>query len=246
MISNDDLVDDVERRAPSYLGGGQRDPEVLGALRRVDRRLFLPAAAAAEADADRALPIGRGQTCSEPSMVAFMLDLLEIEADQTLLEIGSGSGYAAAAAALLAGPRGRVIACEALPSLAAAMRANLERWRDGLRERAEAGRRAADWAAPIEIVVADGSLGFPARAPFDRILLSAGVNRSARGTGRAGREPAGRGFSERPLLAQLADGGILLYPETLGELLRVRKRGAALERDAWTGVAFVPLRGKNA
>jgi protein-L-isoaspartate O-methyltransferase len=116
------------------------------------------------------------------------------------------------------------------------MRANLERWKARLREGAEAGL-----AAEIEIVVADGSLGFPSRAPFDRILLSAGVRGGVRAD-----PPGKRGFSERPLLDQLADGGILLYPETLGELRRIRKRGAALERAAWAGVAFVPLRGRNA
>lgn len=258
MRTNDDLVDEVESRAFGYLEKRERSPVVLAAMRRVDRHFFLPASPLVEAYEDRAVPIGKGQTCSEPSMVALMMDLLEIEEGHRLLEIGSGSGYAAAVAAILCGSEGSVLGCEMIESLAESMGRNLERWRNSLAERGGQLQDARP-PAPIEIIVADGSAGFPDRAPFDRMLISAGVVR--RGVVRSGvvrsgdlsREgffrdeaPVKRGFSEEPLLSQLTDDGILVYPENYGDLHRTRKRSRAVMRDSWTGVSFVPLRGKNA
>ena len=231
MLTNDDLIDKVEGRSAAYFGEGRRSAEVLGAMRRVDRRLFLPQVPAAESYEDQAVPIGRGQTCSEPSMVAFMLDMLELRKGHRLLEIGAGSGYAAAVASLLCGDAGAVFACEVVESLAASMAEHLRNWSEDRKAR---GDRTA--AAKIKIIQADGSAGFPDLAPFDRILLSAGVVR----------ERIGRTFLEGTLLAQLAEGGIMIYPETVGALYRIRKTGTVLRRDEWLGVAFVPLRGRNA
>lgn len=201
---------------------------MLRALRRTDRKFFLPGAPDADVYADRALPIGGAQTCSEPSMVAFMLDILELAEGHRHLEIGAGSGYAAACAALLCGPSGLVVACEVLPNLAAGMEDRLRAWSEDLLRRE--GRAAA---GRIEVLCADGSAGFPERAPFDRILLSAGVPRG------------GAGFREELLLDQLSEDGILVYPETRGSLFRLRRRRGGVVREAWPGVAFVPLRGRN-
>lgn len=209
------LADEVARAAPFYLGASPRDPRVIAALARVDRADFLPAARRSEACVDAPLPIGGGQTCSQPSMVAFMLDLLRLEAGLRVLEVGSGSGWAAALAAELVKPGGSVCACEILPSLAAAL---AERF---------AGRE------DIDVVADDGSLGLPDRPPWDRIFLSAGVR---------------RGFDPEPLVARLAPGGILLYPETLGALRRVvldPRAPGGRRVDTWEGVRFVPLRGAN-
>jgi protein-L-isoaspartate(D-aspartate) O-methyltransferase len=111
------------------------------------------------------------------------------------------------------------------------MRKHLDAWREDRRARDDCSP-----AAEIRIIVRDGSAGFPEAAPFDRILVSAGVQ-----PGRIG-----VGFREETLLAQLNVGGILIYPETLGSLHRTRKSGSSLIRDEWEGVAFVPLRGRNA
>ena len=193
----------------------------------------MPAAYAYE---DTPVPIGRCQTCSEPSMVAFMLDLLEPGPGMRMLEIGSGSGYAAAIASLLCAPGGIVHACEYHGELARSMRSHLDRWGAG---RDDAG----DVRGVVETIAGDGSAGFPDLAPFDRILVSAGVRRSPPGGRESG---SGGGFSEEILLGQLGEGGILVYPEASGALYRIRVEGGGRVRESWWGVAFVPLVGANA
>jgi protein-L-isoaspartate(D-aspartate) O-methyltransferase len=220
--TNDELVDLVKYRAESYLGRGPRDGRVLAAMRRVDRASFLPPSSRAGAYFDEAADIGSAQTCSQPSMVAFMLDKLEPLPGHRALEVGAGCGYAAAILALLVAPSGSVLAAEILDELATAARANC----------AVALSRAGDAADLLEIAVADASAGIPGRGPFDRILVSAGVRR-------------GR-FKEEKLLAKLAEGGVLVYPEALGKLYRITRRGDGLVRESWGMVAFVPLVGNNA
>lgn len=231
MRTNDDLIDEVESRAAYYLGGRPRSARVMDAMRRVDRALFLPETLRRDAYEDCPLPIGHGQTCSEPSMVAFMLETLETAPGQTLLEIGAGSGYAAAVASILCAPDGVVHACETVDSLSESMPSHFELWRNARKTAGDDGPFAR-----IEIIAGDGSAGFPDIAPFDRILISAGV-RPAR---------IGCGFSESVLLSQLADDGILVYPEAFGELFRLRRTKTGADRDSWMGVAFVPLVGRNA
>jgi protein-L-isoaspartate(D-aspartate) O-methyltransferase len=217
----------VKYRAASYLGGGERDARVLEAMRDIDRARFLPHEYLWAAYLDESVDIGCDQTCSQPSMTAFMLDKLSLKPGLCVLEIGSGSGYAAAIAALLCRPGGRVVAVEIIPELSARARINC----------ASAGPRyGPSLAQDIEFVAADGSLGLPERGPFDRILVSAGVRRS-RNRG---------GFREEPLLDQLGSEGIMVYPEERGNLYRIERRGGTLVRERWSGVAFVPLKGRNA
>jgi protein-L-isoaspartate(D-aspartate) O-methyltransferase len=122
--SNDELVETIRYRAGSYLGGGIRDERVLAAMRSIDRAAFLLPHSRGAAYCDEPVSIGYGQTCSQPSMVAFMHDKLELGPGMRVLEVGAGSGYAAAIAALLCAPGGRVIAAEILPELAAMAAAN--------------------------------------------------------------------------------------------------------------------------
>jgi protein-L-isoaspartate(D-aspartate) O-methyltransferase len=212
---NDALAARVAAKALFYLDGSPRSNRVSAALRAVDRAEFIPLEYRDRAYHDDALPIGWGQTCSQPSMVAFMLDKLLIDAGMRLLEVGAGSGYAAAVAAALVGPSGSILACEILPELASMCRSNTARWRD-----------------VIEVRQADGSTALDEREGFDRIILSAGVHLPR--------------FKEDPLLDALKDDGVLLYPETMGQLTRVRKTPEGLVRDSWGGVVFVPLKGENA
>jgi protein-L-isoaspartate(D-aspartate) O-methyltransferase len=220
--TNEELVRLVRYRADQYLGGGIRDGRVLEAMKLVDRARFLPQLVLWAAYLDEPVAIGQGQTCSQPSMVAFMLDKLELESGQRVLEIGSGCGYAAAIVAVLVHPGGSVFASELLGELSMMARANC----------AAAGFHGGSFADSITFLEGDGSAGYPDRGPFDRILLSAGVRHSS--------------FRDSVLIDQLCDNGILVYPEARGNLYRVIKRGASLIRDRWPGVAFVPLKGRNA
>ncbi len=173
-------------------------------MREVDRAVFLPQAFLWAAYMDDPVDIGSGQTCSQPSMVAFMLDKLSLRPGLRVLEIGAGSGYAAAIAALLCRPGGRIVAVEIGPELVVRARANCS---------VAGGRYGPAPADDIEFVEADGSSGFPERAPYDRSLVSAGV-RYSRSRAK---------FREESLLEQLESDGILLYPEERGNLYRVTK-----------------------
>jgi protein-L-isoaspartate(D-aspartate) O-methyltransferase len=133
---------------------GIRDRRVLEAMRTVPRHLFVPAQQLDYAYDDRPLPIERGQTISQPYIVAFMVEQARIGADARVLEIGTGSGYAAA---VLGAVAARVHTIERHPELARTATERLE----------EAG------ATNVEVVVGDGTLGLPGEAPFDAILVTA-------------------------------------------------------------------------
>jgi protein-L-isoaspartate(D-aspartate) O-methyltransferase len=133
---------------------GIASPRVLEAMRTVERHRFVPPQLAWRAYADEPLPIGEGQTISQPFMVAAMADALGLEADERVLEIGAGSGYQAAVISQLAL---EVIAVEAQPHLAASARERLKRL----------------GYANIRIELGDGSLGWPAESPYDAILVTA-------------------------------------------------------------------------
>ena len=132
---------------------GIRDERVLAALASVPRELFVPEQLRRHAYADRALPIGSGQTISQPFMVATMLEALRLDGGR-VLEVGTGSGYQAA---LLAELADEVVSIERVPELAEEARRTLER--------AGYGR--------VDVRVGDGTLGVPERAPFDGIVVAA-------------------------------------------------------------------------
>lgn len=133
---------------------GIRDPRVLDAMRTVPRHLFVPDDQVAYAYDDRPLPIRSGQTISQPYIVAFMAEQAGIEADARVLEIGTGSGFAAAVLGALAA---QVYTMERHPELADTARKAL----------ADAG------ATNVEVVTGDGTRGLPAESPFDAILATA-------------------------------------------------------------------------
>lgn len=156
--SNAALVELIRSKAEHYLDTARRDETVLKAMREVDRAWFLPFPLRDFAYRDEPLPIGCDETTSQPSMVAFILDKLQIRPGHRILEVGSGCGYAAAVASRLCGDAGKVYACEVIAELALQMRSHLKKGYDN-----------------VHILVGDGSQGFPELAPFDRIFLSAGV-----------------------------------------------------------------------
>ena len=137
-------------------GRGIRDGRVLEAMARVPREVFVPAHLADEACEDHPLPIGHGQTISQPYIVALMAEALELTGRERVLDIGTGSGYAAAVLASLAL---EVYSIERIPELADLARRNLD----------------AAGFSQVHVMCGDGTLGWPEAAPFDGICVAAGA-----------------------------------------------------------------------
>ncbi|MFN3388059.1 MAG: protein-L-isoaspartate(D-aspartate) O-methyltransferase [Allosphingosinicella sp.] len=137
-------------------GARRLDPQVMAAIRKVPRHLFVPAELSALAYQNRPLPIGHEQTISQPYIVALMTHLLQVEPGHTVLEIGTGSGYQAAVLAEIAGS---VHSIEIVEPLA----------------RTAAERLAALGYGNVTVRAGDGYSGWPEEAPFDRIIVTAGA-----------------------------------------------------------------------
>jgi protein-L-isoaspartate(D-aspartate) O-methyltransferase len=190
---------------------GVTDERVLEAMAAVPREEFLSPRMRRHAYEDRALAIECGQTISQPLVVALMIQAAAPRADEVALEVGTGSGYAAAVLSRLCR---QVISIEREPALA-------EHASETLRRLGFGG---------VDVAVGDGSLGWPARAPYDVILVAA----AARGV-----PPA--------LVEQLADGGRMVIPVSVSteepQDLRIyqRRNGEVTYRSLFP-VLFVPLR----
>lgn len=206
-------------------GRGIEDPRVLAAFAALPRQPFVAADLADRAYDDRALPIGAGQTISQPWVVAAICQALALEGGERVLEVGTGSGYSTALLAHLVGREGRVISIERLAELAEGARARL----------AELG------LANAEVRVGDGSLGAPGDAGpegFDAIAVHAATPLPRSLLGQLA--PGGR------LVAPVVSG----REEDLRLLVRP-EAGAAdagLDPERWPGqtiatVRFVPLIG---
>jgi protein-L-isoaspartate(D-aspartate) O-methyltransferase len=198
---------------------GIHSQRVLDAMMDVPRHLFVAHDQASQAYADGPLPIGRGQTISQPFMVAAMSEALALEGSERVLEIGAGSGYQAAVLSRLAR---EVIAVESQPALAAAARDRLSRL----------------GYSNVRIEEGDGSMGWPPvnsshgppAAHYEAILVSAAA-------------PA----VPPPLVEQLAEGGRLLIPvgsSERQELLRIVKREGRTTQQSLYACRFVPLLGR--
>lgn len=189
---------------------GITSPSVLRAMQRVDRERFLSSEHKHLAYADRAVPIECGQTISQPYIVALMTDALQLSGSEHVLEVGTGSGYQTAVLAELAGD---VVSIE---------------------RHEELSRRAATVLAEcgytnITLVAGDGTLGWPALAPYDRILVAAAANHVP---------PA--------LEEQLSEGGKLVIPvgPSDRQMLQVwHKVGGRMHVENLSSCRFVPLVG---
>jgi protein-L-isoaspartate(D-aspartate) O-methyltransferase len=151
----------VEREAmvrDTIAARGVRDERTLAAMRKVPRHLFVPAESLRQAYADHPLPIGHGQTISQPYIVAFMTEALGLRGGETVLEVGTGCGYQAA---VLTEITGRVYTIEIVSALAEDARERLSRLGYG----------------NVEVRAGDGFRGWPEAAPFDGILVTAAAPR---------------------------------------------------------------------
>lgn len=199
-----------EHLVSSLIARGDLHPgRVADAMRAVPRHAFIPEVPLDDAYADTPMPIGFDQTISQPAVVAIMTEALELSGRERVLEIGTGSGYQAAVLGLLSR---EVDSIETVMELAR-----------------RSGNRLADLGyANVHVRSGDGYLGWPERAPFDRILVTAAP-------------PA----VPQTLLDQLAEGGVLVAP--IGpspydqQLLRYRKSEGRLRVDDLGPVVFVPM-----
>jgi protein-L-isoaspartate(D-aspartate) O-methyltransferase len=156
----ENMIDTIKleaRDAAPWVGKADIDPRVLAAVAEVPRHEFVPPDVIASAYENEPLPIGHGQTISQPYLVALMTDLLQIESGDVILEIGTGSGYQTAVLASLVG---RVYSVEVIPELA---------------EKAAARLRRLGYER-IETRWGDGYHGWPEHAPYDGINVTAAVN----------------------------------------------------------------------
>lgn len=196
------------------------NPKVIRALLNVPREMFVPREMARYAYVDSPMPIGYGQTISAIHMVAIMTEALDPEPGDIVLEVGTGSGYQAAVLAEIVarsseGERGHVYTIERIPELAKFAEENLRR---------------AGYAEYVTVIVGDGTLGYPEKAPYDGIIVTAAA-------------PS----VPPPLIEQLKDGGRLVIPvgdRFVQRLLIVEKAGGELRKRWGIECVFVPLIGR--
>ncbi len=196
--------------------------EVVQAMLKVPREKFVPPDAMGSAYLDSPLTIGEGQTISAPHMNAMMCEYLELKEGDKVLEIGTGSGYHAALCAEIVAPEnslnpGHIFTIERIQTLA-------DRARDSL--------NIAGYQSKITVIHGDGSLGYPEKAPYDKILVTAASPEEI----------------PNPLKEQLKDGGILCIPagskHYAQNLYMIYKKGDKFVSKKITGVRFVPLIGE--
>jgi protein-L-isoaspartate(D-aspartate) O-methyltransferase len=206
---------DADRRARmvenQIVARGVRDPRVLAAMRKVPRHLFVDPSQRGQAYEDHPLPIPGNQTISQPYIVALMTELLELQPEERVLEIGTGSGYQSAVLGEIAKD---VSTIEIVPELA---RSAAERLRE------------LDYEN-VTVREGDGYRGWPEKAPFDAIIVTAAPERIP-----------------QPLIDQLAPGGVMVIPVGgfFQELKVFRKSadGRVTEKDILP-VRFVPMTGE--
>ncbi len=211
---NDPDLEPARRRMIEHdlRGRDITDPEVLRVMAEIPREEFVSSEQRERAYFDHPLPIGAGQTISQPYIVASMTQLLRLTSDCEVLEVGTGSGYQTAILARLAK---RVYTTERFPDLSVAARAVLR-------------KLGVD---NVEYDLGDGSLGWPARRTFDRIIITAAVP-----------------DFPPPLVTQLAEAGVMVAPVGQGDFQQLtvaeKYHGKLIERQV-SSCRFVKLIGEH-
>jgi len=194
------------------IDAGIKDPRIADAMRRIQRHRFVEPALAHQAYMDKSLPIGFGQTISHPTTVAYMTQLLDLKGHERILEIGTGSGYQAA---VLAEIGVKVYSIERIGDLSRRVQKLFD----------ELGYYT------VGLRIGDGSLGWTAHAPYDRIIVTAGSP-----------EPP------KALLAQLAEKGRMVIPvggKTGQKLMIITRQDDKYDIIEHDFRDFVPLIGKK-
>lgn len=184
---------------------------IIDAFSEINRIEFVPEELEREAEENVALPIGYGQTISQPLTVAFMLELLDPRRGQKILDVGSGSGWTMALLSYIAGSGGKVIGLERIEELKKIGEKNTDKY--GYVKKGIA-----------EFYSADGSIGFPPGAPFDRILVSASTDRVP-----------------EELKRQLKIGGKMVIPVRNSIVYLEKKNETDFYKEEYPGFVFVPL-----
>jgi protein-L-isoaspartate(D-aspartate) O-methyltransferase len=189
---------------------GVKDKRVLAAMRKVPRHELVPERNRAQSYEDYPLPIGEGQTISQPYIVAYMTEQMKLKGGEKVLEVGTGSGYQAA---ILAEICKEVYTIEIVKPLA---------------ERAEKDLKRLGYKN-IFVKAGDGYRGWPDKAPFDAIIVTAAPD-----------------HVPQPLVDQLAVGGRLVIPvgEFFQELILVTRDKDGVQQKRLIGVRFVPMTGE--
>jgi protein-L-isoaspartate(D-aspartate) O-methyltransferase len=192
--------------------GWLKTPKIIEAFRKIKRVDFLSEDIKDLAELNEALPIGYGQTISQPLVVAFMLEQLEPKEGDKILDVGSGSGWTSALLGEIVGDKGKVIAIEIIPELKEFGEKNVAKYNF-----IEKGI--------VEFICADGSKGYEKEAPYDGILVSASV----------------QGKIPQAWKEQLKIGGRIVTPIGSSIWVFVKKSEREFEEIEYPGFAFVPL-----
>lgn len=200
----DSLIDD------GYL----KTPGIINAFRKIDRADFVLEKFKADAYANIPLPIGYGQTISQPLTVAFMLELLKPEKGDKILDIGSGSGWQTALLAEIAGEKGKVFGVEIIPELKEFGEKNIIKY-DFIKK------------GVAKVFLAGEKIGLKEEAPFDKIIAGAMAH-----------------SVPKELREQLKIGGRLVIPYAGSVWLMIKKTEGTFEEYEYPGFAFVPLVNK--
>jgi len=205
--------------------GWLKTPRIIDAFRKIKRVDFMPASPDSRAsrggpedmkhlaELNEALPIGYGQTISQPLVVAFMIEQLQPEQGDKILDIGSGSGWTTSLLAHIVGDKGKVISIEVVSELKQFGEKNISKYNF-----LEKGT--------VEIVCADGSKGHKKQSPYDKILVSAAVQQ----------EKVPNAWKE-----QLKIDGRIVTPVRSSIWLLIKKSEGEFEETEFPGFAFVPL-----